>query len=108
MDKGLQEVINKLKATQNSQPTTKPIEKPTPVSQPALMEEEDDADDEEFYEDTEKKPASKPVSDDKINKAELEMELLQNNGRFRAELLFQLQELNKALGVIAQVLMLNK
>ena len=34
----------------------------------------------------------------------IEMELLQNNGRFRAEMLYQMQELNKALVVIAEIL----
>lgn len=33
-----------------------------------------------------------------------EIEMLQNNGRFRAEMLFQLQEINKALVVIAGAL----
>lgn len=34
----------------------------------------------------------------------MEIELLQNNGRYRAELLHQLQEMNKSLKVIAGVL----
>jgi len=33
-----------------------------------------------------------------------EIDVLQNNGRFRAEMLFQLQEMNRALVVIAGVL----
>lgn len=68
-----------------------------------LDENNEDETDEEFYSDDEEK--AKSQQDEQTKNAEMEMELLQNNGRFRAELLFQLQELNKALSVIAQVLM---
>lgn len=106
MDKALQEVIAKLnqQRPQVSQPQAKQIEKP--VENAEVLEDEDDFSDLE----EEEKPVVKPVSQEQIDatkKAEIEMELLNNNGRFRAELLYQLQELNKALVVIAQVLQQN-
>lgn len=75
-----------------------------------LDESNEDVEDADFYDDDEQKkvPELKPEQIEQIKKQEMEMELLQNNGRFRAELLFQLQELNKALSVIAQIMMQNK
>lgn len=78
------------------------------IPQPEVLEDEDETDT-EFFEDTEEKSTLKPMKEDEtLKKAELEMELLNNNGRFRAELLFQLQEINMALKVIAQIFMEKK
>lgn len=102
MDKGLQEVIAKLNQQQQKpQVSQTSTEKPAQVKTPQadFNEENEDETDAEFYEDTEQ---NKP---DEKAKTEMEMELLNNNGRFRTELLFQLQEINKTLVVIAQVLM---
>lgn len=89
---------------QSSPPSPK-VEKPVPAPAPIVKAEEEEVDDNEFYEDGEEKKTQ--LQDDKMtpeDKVALDMELLQNNGRFRAELLYQLQELNKALSVIAQIL----
>lgn len=95
---------------QVSQQQAKQSEKPAPAK-PITLPSSDDFDednedeaDAEFYEDTEKVEEKPKVDEKTLNKVEMEMELLQNNGRFRAELLFQLQEINRALVVIAQVL----
>ena len=109
----MQEVIAKLNAqkpqtSQVSKIQPQPVVRPQPVVDEINMEDEEDAEDPEFYEDVEKKVEQKPVKQEttqQMPNVEMEMELLNNNGRFRAELLFQLQELNKALSVIAQVLM---
>jgi hypothetical protein len=76
----------------------------------ALDEElEDDVDEEETPQE-QKKPATKPteaVPKQEVDPREqilMEIEMLQNNGRFRAELLSQLQEINRALVIIAGVL----
>lgn len=111
MAEGLKEVIAKLKAQQNSQQSprqeTKPVKK---IEVPAIPDE----DSEEFLENPEENEEETPKDQEKNEqKSEkidpeqqkaMEIELLQNNGRFRAELLYQLQEINKALVVIAGVL----
>ena len=48
--------------------------------------------------------AEKPTNDADTQRVLMEMEMLQNDGRFRVELLHQLQELNKAMVLIAGVL----
>ena len=94
--------------------------KPAKVEQvPKEIEEaldddlEEDEEDEIIEEETPQekiKPTAKPteaVQEQQIDpreQIEMEIELLQNNGRFRAELLNQLQEINKALVVIAGAL----
>lgn len=103
MDKGLQEIINKLNA---QKPQTSLVSKETPTPKKEDDEEDDDPD---FYvDDEEKKEIQKTDVPQAVTTPDMEMELLQNNGRFRAELLFQLQEINKALVVIAQVMMQKK
>lgn len=104
MDKGLQEVIDKLKASKQQVPQAQPVPQELPPSSD-FDEEDEDETDAEFYDDKEKPVEDKKTQTDAVKTAEMEMELLQNNGRFRAEMLYQLQELNKALVVIAQVLM---
>ena len=115
MADSLREVIARLKAQkdQNS-PQSKPVEavKPTPKPETEDMEEEL-GEDEEMPETEKKTPVmpSKPELE-ASTKQELtreqqilmEIEMLQNDGRYRAELLHQMQEINRALVVIAGVL----
>ena len=109
----LKTVIAQLKAQQNSQ------NKPAPVPAPAKVEDAEDLLDDEDdptgeAEEVQQVPAQEtPQVDGReaqrradIEKQQaIEMELLQNNGRFRAEMLYQMQELNKALVVIAEILL---
>ena len=116
MGESLREVIARIKA-QNSQPS-KPVEKPAEKPTPASLGEEEEYDEDEMVDD-EVKPIVKPSKSvpeaskpDTAEKPEMsaeeqmlvEIEMLQNNGRFRAELLHQLQEINNALVVVAGVL----
>jgi len=114
MGESLKDVINKLKAKQQN-PQQKPVESPVKAVIPAEIEaEDDDFDDlDEEKPKTQEKPVVVPQQE--ISEAEkeqmsreqqilMEIEMLQNNGRYRAELLHQLQEINKALVVIAGVL----
>jgi hypothetical protein len=93
----------------------KVVESPVKAVIPAEIEaEDDDFDDlDEEKPKTQEKPVVVPQQE--ISEAEkeqmsreqqilMEIEMLQNNGRYRAELLHQLQEINKALVVIAGVL----
>jgi len=97
---------------QNSQQS-----KPAPAPKPAKVEvvegvEDDYLDEEEEMPEIEQKVAPKPVETEKVEAQQIspeqqiamEIEMLQNNGRFRAELLHQLQEINKALVVVAGTL----
>lgn len=121
----MKQVIEKLKSQQkqNSQQSN-PIQKPAKRVEVAPIEEEfEDEDEEEDEEDLEevapkpqikKKPAeiSQETGQDeeKIDERDkilMEIEMLQNNGRYRVELLHQLQEMNKALVVIAGILVEN-
>jgi hypothetical protein len=125
MADNLKEVIAKLKAqqTQNSQNINKAqVPKPAPVKVEIPKETEELVEDDQFLEDDEdeetiedikeepKKDAIKPTGAvskqdvDPDGQIEMEIALLQNNGRFRAELLNQLNELNRALVVIAGAL----
>jgi hypothetical protein len=111
----LKDVIAKLKAQQNSQQSNKPVEAVKPAKQEIPVEDEmtdEDESDEEMPQETEK-PAVKPQkqgieqSKEEMSREQqivMEIEMLQNNGRYRAELLHQLQEINRALVVIAGVL----
>jgi predicted component of type VI protein secretion system len=71
---------------------------------PATVEQDED----EFLEDedeTEKEtPKVDPKEQERVAQILEEIEMLQNNGRFRAELLHQMQEINQALVVIAGAL----
>jgi len=113
MAESLKDVIAKLKAQNSQQQTaTKPVEmvKPAPrkeVEIPAELENEDDGDDEilEDDEETEQKEIKNPSQQEvQAQQIMMEIEMLQNDGRYRAELLHQLQEMNRALVVIAGVL----
>ena len=117
MSENLKEVIARIKAKQqnSSQQLNKVVESPVKAVIPAEIEaEDDDFDDlDEEKPKTQEKPVVVPQQE--ISEAEkeqmsreqqilMEIEMLQNNGRYRAELLHQLQEINKALVVIAGVL----
>ena len=85
----------------------KPDPTPEKVEKEKIVDAEDDYVDEETEEiqESDEKPDEKP--DGKIDPEQqimMEIELLQNNGRYRVELLHQLQEINKALVVVAGVL----
>jgi hypothetical protein len=78
-----------------------------------VEEEEEDYVDEEEIEEEKPVTTSKEETEEKPKEEEnkeienqilMEIEMLQNDGRFRVELLHQLQEINKALVVIAGVL----
>jgi hypothetical protein len=121
MSEELDRIIAKIKAKENSQ-QVRPVEK----KETSVAEKEDDYSEEDLEEDREisekeEKPSVKPsneprrasestTSAQQMSKEErimMEIEMLQNNGRYRAELLHQLQEINKALIVIAGALANN-
>jgi hypothetical protein len=101
---------------QQNSPTSKsinPVQKPVKVE---VKEEIQDGEDDYIDEEEDQVPSKevKEVEKQESNNQEkeiseeqriaMEIEMLQNNGRFRIELLHQLQEINKALVVIAGVL----
>lgn len=109
----LKEVIARLK--QNSQQQVKVIKQEIPaivkqeIQVPAELEDGNDDADDYINEETELETAKEvPKIDSKeqerIQTILEEIEMLQNNGRFRAELLHQMQEINQALVVIAGAL----
>ena len=117
MGEDLKTLMAKLKAQQISKsPSSKSPE--TPKTEKVEENEEMDLGiDEEIKETAEttktelkniqaKQEPSKDI-DKEIDPRLIEMELLQNNGRFRAELLYQLQEINKGILFLAEVLMNN-
>lgn len=99
----MKDVIAKLKQQQNSL-NSQVKTAPAPVKQeiPDPVEDEDEISEDEEQEQVD--PKSTQVDASKFSKEEqiaMEIEMLQNNGRFRAELLHQMQEINRALIVIA-------
>jgi molecular chaperone GrpE (heat shock protein) len=109
MAENLKEVIARLKAQQSS-PKSEPKAVPTP--EPLEIEEEED-EDEEISEEPQKPLTQKKVEKvekevDEIDKQReqilMEIEMLQNNGRYRVEMLHQMQEMNRALVVISSIL----
>ena len=105
MSESLKDVISRLKAQQFSQQSPKPVEAPKPARVEEDIMPEATEEDEIMEEDEEETPKQEVKKDPKQTEIEqqimMEIEMLQNNGRFRAELLHQLQEINKALIVIA-------
>jgi len=97
-------VIAKLKQQKENSQQSKPVEAVKPVKQdPVPTEEfEDEADEEDEETETPKADAKEQ------EQIAMEIELLQNNGRFRVELLHQLQEINKALVVVAGIMVDQK
>jgi len=107
----LKTVIAQLKAQQEASQKSKqaPVQAPVEAKEEDLDNMIDDEDDPTGEVEENQVPVQEVPNEDK-RRAEIEhqqaieMELLQNNGRFRAEMLYQLQELNKALVVIAEIL----
>ena len=112
MAESLKDVIAKLK--QNSQQQAKAIKQEIPalvkkeIQVPAELEDGTDEDemDEEMAQEIQAKKdnAVDPKEQERVAQILEEIEMLQNNGRFRAELLHQLQEINQALVVIASAI----
>lgn len=118
MGENIKEVIARMKAQQQSQQKVKPAV-PTgtiPKFQKRPEESVYEGDEEVLEEETTEKQVPAPqnqvqspqqpqqISDNEVETVLREMELLNNNGRYRLELLTQLQEINKALTTIASVL----
>ena len=113
MAESIKEVIARMKANQQNSQASKPAPAPKPAKVEEVEQEQDDyIDEEEEMPEIEEKVAPKPVeTTEKVDPSAIaeqqiamEIELLQNDGRFRAELLHQMQEINKALVVIAGTL----
>lgn len=128
MADNLKEVIAKLKARQTSpqsNPVSQDIPVPRPIGRPPKVQEnpisqvKEIADEDEFDEEVdilpepeakapvmpqETPPEAVPEQISREQQILMEIEMLQNNGRYRAEMLHQLQEINRALVVIAKVL----
>ena len=129
MSESLKDVIRKFKekqqtaqqsTQQNVSEVARPVGRPPKVEVPIKEEELDAEEDAILFEEDEEipkaqeKPAVKPSNEvaeaiPQITEAQkeqilMEIEMLQNNGRYRAEMLHQLNEINKALVVIAGVL----
>ena len=80
---------------------------------PSKEEELDDNEEDDNEEEEEERAIVKPKQEEKptpkkdMTKEEqiaMEIEMLQNNGRFRVELLHQLQEINKSLYVLSKTI----
>lgn len=79
------------------------------ISEPKIEKVEDDQEGEvDEVDKVDEKPMNEvkksPETDQNAQRVLMEIEMLQNDGRYRVELLHQLQELNKALVVVAEVL----
>jgi len=104
MAESIREVIERMK--NNSQPSKKteipvPVKKPVKIEVPQEIEEEVE---EEKLNDTDNDTDNGAEETPMDQRLAMEIEMLQNDGRFRVELLHQLQEINKALVVVAGVL----
>lgn len=105
MAERLKEVIERIKANQLNSLNAQQKQVDKPISPPKLDEDMDDefTDDGEVLEEKDEKP--QPVKEQhqekQVDSISRDIEMLQNNGRFRIELLHQLNEINKALVVIA-------
>jgi len=114
MSESLREMIAKIKEQQPKKPN--PFKKKVEETEDEAIkedeeelnesdEEEEEEEQEEETEEEEQKNSKKPKEEvSPEEKVSMEIELLQNNGRFRGELLYQLQKINTALTVIAKVL----
>lgn len=108
----LKDIIAKLKAQQNTQQTSKTAPKgqetaPEQEIEGELEDGEDVEQDEDEMQESPNKVGKQEKVDPKILKIQEileEIEMLQNDGRFRVELLHQMQEINQALVVIAGAL----
>jgi hypothetical protein len=115
MGENIRDVIARVQKAREEQAKQKAVEKPKPKEEVPIPDRIDDFSDIEAEYEAEKqeKPAIKPqesvteASKGQLTKEQqimMEIEMLQNDGRFRAELLSQLQDINKALVVIADAL----
>jgi len=114
MAENMTQVLERLrKEKQNSQPS-KTEKAPTPKIETPKEIEGLDLDDDDYSNDktpeldlkpNEEKPNEETPEKRTIEQQiAMEIELLQNNGRFRVEMLHQLHELNRALVGIAEIL----
>jgi DNA replicative helicase MCM subunit Mcm2 (Cdc46/Mcm family) len=103
MSEQLKDLIEKLKAknqaTEPAKPNLIPVKKP--LKQIAKEEEEEEEDEEEIEE---KQKPVKTKDDEEMQKILMEIEILNNNGRYRAELLHRLDQISLSLNVVAEVL----
>ena len=102
----------KLKQSQTSQPSEPEKVEETPQEIEGLIDE-DESEKVDVVEPekpvTNETNETNETDDDKArSQVQMEIEMLQNDGRFRVELLHQMQELNKALVVIAGALVNGK
>ena len=100
----MKEVIARLKSNQKISQVSKPEKAEVPQETQELRK---DAEDDYIDEDDQDVPEIDQESDEKQDISQriaMEIELLQNDGRYRAELLHQLQEINRSLLGIAEIL----
>jgi len=100
---------NQQSNSQQSKPKPVPQEtevKEVPQETGGLNDAEDDYVDDEEIEmpEIDQKPVANAEDQTVDQQIAMQIEMLQNNGRFRVEMLHQMQEINKALVVIAGVL----
>ena len=109
----MKEVIARLKSNQKISQVSKPEKAEVPQETEIkkvpqeTQELRKDAEDDYIDEDDQNVPEIDPKSDDTPNidqQIAMEIELLQNDGRYRAEQLHQLQEINKSLLGMAEIL----
>jgi hypothetical protein len=91
------------------QKTTSQTSKPLPEVKPVEVEEEDVVENDYVEEEEtpkvpERKAGEKQEAKPMAIDLQTQIELLHNDGRYRAEMLYQMQEINKALVVIAGIL----
>jgi hypothetical protein len=120
MAENLKELAMRLAQNRNSQNTpqraSQQTNKETPQEEEEYSEDEEDNEEEEDNQEVEqvveekrpsvkpKRPEIKQEETDHVSQVQMEIELLQNNGRFRVELLHRLDEINRALTIVAGVL----
>jgi hypothetical protein len=120
MAENLKELALRLAQNRNSQNTpqraSQQTNKETPQEEEEYSEDEEDNEEEEDNQEVEqvveekrpsvkpKRPEIKQEETDHVSQVQMEIELLQNNGRFRVELLHRLDEINRALTIVAGVL----
>ena len=114
MAENIREVIARLKNNQQSnsqQSKPKPVPQETKVKEvpqetEGLNDAEDDYvdDEEEEVPEIDQKPVENAEDQTVDQQIAMEIELLQNDGRYRVELLHQMQEINKSLLGIAEIL----
>ena len=113
MAESIREVIARMKSTQKPSPSSvKAVPTPIPKPEKVVPQEVEEVEEEVVDEINDQVDEETPKVEEENQEAEIpieqrismEVEMLQNDGRFRVELLHQLQEINKALVVVAGVL----